>query len=1470
MIKSHSTTECVNNIRIMKKIILILCAFIMCYLAQAQVLRPFATRYYNPSVRGNIVYVANSIISTNGIGSGSPGTGEVPPAGTTRNNAGTAINIDVDGAGTPPTSLIAYGSQWRFHDTVTTPVVGTGRLNNWNQTSYDDSWWRLGNAVIYYNDAGTTLANNPGNATYPTTYFRKTVNIPSLSAYSDFTINLRRDDGAIVYVNGVKVFADVFFASPTTYLTPAVPATNIEGANEYVTIRIAASKFVSGNNTIAVEVHNQTNTSTANIRDMLFDLQLLGNDLNTTFNSSTADLNLPSCSQVMWAGLYWGADQGISGTDSSWISGDAEKTIKFKIPGGSYQIINSQQFNQHSLAWSTAGFNHTGYLCFADITSLLNTSNANGTYAAANVLGPIGVTNGCGGWTMVVAYSNSTLQPRNLTVFDGSVIINLGDPAVDIPISGFLTPPSGPVSCELGAVVYDGDRSGTDSFAFKQNGAPGFYNLATTLIPLNGLNDAWNSKISYKGAVVTTRNPAFQNTLGYDAPIFDLPNTSNLQLGNNQTSAIVRFASPSENYFVHTLTTSISQYNPTFNFSKSSLDINGGGLAPGDQIRYQLNYQNSGNDASTSTTIIDNIPSGTTYKPGSLRINGVVKSDAMGNDEAEYDLANNRVVFRLGTGANGTVGGEVAPGVSGNVTFEVYTASSCQMLACNATITNRARISYGGKLSLSSLYDSSGVVIAGCNTPNPMVDIISGSCMPLGDTILANICPATTVNIPVARYGGYRFHSGIPFTGANLYDPATPVTFTRIIYAYYDGPGFCDDTIRINIFITSCPDIDDDNDGIPDYVELNNPVAWGNNDGDGLLNWNDPTPGGAIVWVDNNTDGFNDNFDPSADADNDGIPNFIDPTFPGWVDSNSDGVNDTMDKDLDGIPNHLDLDSDNDGIPDTVESFGVDANGDGRIDNYTDTDNDGFSQNVDANNTGVTNSALGLGPLDTDGDTYPNYLDLDSDNDGIPDIIEAYSTDASNSAKVSGFADVDGDGYADALDADVGNDNVAENSASSILRTGTDGNNDGRTDTWPNKNIDADSKPNPYDLDSDGDGITDVKEAQFTDADWNGRVDGAINTDGRNTGLAGLPSLTIPNTDGIGRTNPYDIDSDEDGIPDNVEGMTTNGYLLPAAADTDLDGIDNSYDNFSGFGGDGIHPTDKDADTQPDYLDSDTDGDGLIDRIEGNDLNFNGYPDDNVTLTGIDTDGDGLDNRFDNNNSSAEATSAYMGNGGSTSGDPTPGSITTVQRTAIAAGLGCSTERDWRCVFYVLSCDILTFKAVLQNQQVKLDWTVLCKQEANTFTVERSLDRTIFNDVTSINGRPIVNESESYAATDDITGINAGIIYYRIRTLLRTGKTNFSNIIAVRRINHLTPDIQIFPNPVTDRLQLLVNSTTSGTAYVYLVDANGKTVQKYTEELQSGSNTFTYTKAGSLPAGVYYLKFQTGPMIVTRKFSVIK
>ena len=110
----------------------------------------------------------------------------------------------------------------------------------------------------------------------------------------------------------------------------------------------------------------------------------------------------------------------------------------------------------------------------------------------------------------------------------------------------------------------------------------------------------------------------------------------------------------------------------------------------------------------------------------------------------------------------------------------------------------------------------------------------------------------------------------------------------------------------------------------------------------------------------------------------------------------------------------------------------TDANGDGRIDNYVDTDNDGFNDVVDGDvgNNGVaenTAGALVLTGTDTnsdglpnsypqgvnniDGNGLPNFLDLDADNDGIADIIEVGGVDANNDGRVDGYTDTDGDGW---------------------------------------------------------------------------------------------------------------------------------------------------------------------------------------------------------------------------------------------------------------------------------------------------------------------------------------------------------------------------------------------------------------------------------------------------------------------------
>lgn len=147
--------------------------------------------------------------------------------------------------------------------------------------------------------------------------------------------------------------------------------------------------------------------------------------------------------------------------------------------------------------------------------------------------------------------------------------------------------------------------------------------------------------------------------------------------------------------------------------------------------------------------------------------------------------------------------------------------------------------------------------------------------------------------------------------------------------------------------------------------------------------------------------------------------------------------------------------------------------------------------------------------------------------------------------------------------------------------------------------------PTGIDLDSDDDGIVDA----FEDLDPDGDGD---------------PATNPTDTDGDGIADYLDIDSDNDGIPDNVEAQPTAGYVPPANADGNLNGLDDAYENGGAVG---LIPEDTDGDGIPDYVDTDSDNDGVPDAIEGHDLDRDGVAD--ITPVGSDKDNDGLDDGYE-------------------------------------------------------------------------------------------------------------------------------------------------------------------------------------------------------------------------------------------------
>ena len=171
----------------------------------------------------------------------------------------------------------------------------------------------------------------------------------------------------------------------------------------------------------------------------------------TTFMSSSDSLNLPNCSEISWAGLYWGGR--INTATANYAN---RSNIKLKVNNGNYQDLTAEQTINN-----TTG--SVSYYCYKNITSIVQSAGIKARFTIADQVQRVNSSNLFGGWTIVVVYKNISEPYKNLTVFDGLANVSQGfsSNTVTIQISGFLTPLSGAVTFELGVIAYDGDRSQT-------------------------------------------------------------------------------------------------------------------------------------------------------------------------------------------------------------------------------------------------------------------------------------------------------------------------------------------------------------------------------------------------------------------------------------------------------------------------------------------------------------------------------------------------------------------------------------------------------------------------------------------------------------------------------------------------------------------------------------------------------------------------------------------------------------------------------------------------------------------------------------------------------------------------------------------------------------------------------------------------------------------------------------------------
>ncbi len=159
-------------------------------------------------------------------------------------------------------TLFPAESVWHYFD------LGSDLGTAWKEPGFDDAAWAVGSGIFGYgNDIEHTILPR-GNAA---NYFRKSFEISDPADHSGLFVDLRIDDGAQVFLNGIEVLRHNMPEGAIDYQTVADGPSKTDG-RVFERFVIDSSALVAGTNMIAVGAHNNSPMSD----DFDFDLRLVG------------------------------------------------------------------------------------------------------------------------------------------------------------------------------------------------------------------------------------------------------------------------------------------------------------------------------------------------------------------------------------------------------------------------------------------------------------------------------------------------------------------------------------------------------------------------------------------------------------------------------------------------------------------------------------------------------------------------------------------------------------------------------------------------------------------------------------------------------------------------------------------------------------------------------------------------------------------------------------------------------------------------------------------------------------------------------------------------------------------------------------------------------------------------------------------------------------------------------------------
>ena len=153
-----------------------------------------------------------------------------------------------------------------------------------------------------------------------------------------------------------------------------------------------------------------------------------------------------------------------------------------------------------------------------------------------------------------------------------------------------------------------------------------------------------------------------------------------------------------------------------------------------------------------------------------------------------------------------------------------------------------------------------------------------------------------------------------------------------------------------------------------------------------------------------------------------------------------------------------------------------------------------------------------------------------------------------------------------------------------------------------------------------------------------------------------------------------------------------------------------------------------------------------------------------------------------------------------------------------------------------------------KDKDAVIEWKVANEQNIDSYQVERSTDAKAFVSIATVKA----TNSNSYQSEDNQLPENETTLYYRIKAIEKDGNTIYSNTSKLTTNNLPLTTMNVFPNPVQDKLNITLTNSNSNAYKLRVLTIAGIEVVNKGEVLVNNS-TITIP-ASKLAAGVYLIE----------------